>query len=131
LLSRWYSICDHILQCLFVARLQLYLQELHSLVFGVLEKLQVTSFVFGVQCEAANETICIICYIDLRGAGFHNVIQNFEHKLWEICEFSMKTLLFLQDFILIFIKNNVVEEENVVITWDLELNVQGIAFMTL
>jgi hypothetical protein len=73
----------------------------------------------------------VLFAIDLRGAGFHNVIQKFEYKLWEICEFSMKTLLFLQDFILIFIKNNVVEEENIVITWDLELNVQGIAFMTL
>jgi hypothetical protein len=56
LLSRWYSICDHILQRLFIARLQLYLQEFYSLVFGVLEKLQETPFVLGVQGEAANET---------------------------------------------------------------------------
>jgi hypothetical protein len=75
--------------------------------------------------------LIVLFAIDLRGAGFHYVIQKFEHELREICEFSMETLLFLQDFILIFIKNNVVEEENVVITWDLELNVKGIAFMTL
>ena len=65
------------------------------------------------------------------GAWTRAVVEHLYQHLWEVCEFGMQALGDLDDLVLVLIQNCLEEEEDVVVTAQLNFHIQRVSLISL